>query len=211
MTRLTNQEVEPQNENEPKQQPEKTDANPETKKDKLARKDIITLCISIAALLMSAYTFIANNFLNQHALKASVVSIGSTKDSLKCTILLVNSGKSYETVYAAQFIFSDNLNKGGGSLSPEAIGPFVIPPNQAMIATLTTKSPDIKEFWEDGTVSKDSTHIHTGVQFDIIDKKGSLPEVGKIFKFTRLSFDAAANRTGTKPMEGDNKGMIDLL
>ncbi|MCF2221510.1 hypothetical protein H9Q08_19780 [Chryseobacterium sp. PS-8] len=180
----------------------------ESQNNNLKTKDILTLCISIIAFLMSAYAFIENNFLHQHDLKVSVVSIEPAKDSLSCTILIVNSGRSYETVYSGRFIFSDNLNNGGGSLSNESIGPIVIPPNKAIISKLTTKMPSINEFHEDGTIPKKSLKIHTGVLFDIINKKGELSENGKIFKITQLEFDSSGEKVGAEPMKGDNKGMM---
>src|SRR5690554_6135952 len=111
---------------------------------KLKYRDSLTLSISIIAFFMSGYTFLINNFLDQHVLKASVVSIDENQDSLSCNILIVNTGKSYETIYSARFIFSNNLNKGGGSLSNDKIGPIIIPPKQAIIATLTTKMLDLE-------------------------------------------------------------------
>ena len=174
-------------------------------------RDYLTLSIAIVAFLMSGYTFIDNNFLHQHVLKASVISINPNKDSLSCTILIVNTGKSYETLYSSKFIFSDNLNKGGGAVSHESIGPIVVPPKQAIIVHLTTKMPNIQELKDDGTIPKTSMMIHTGVLFDIIDKKGNLPEDGKIYKFTQFEFDSTGQNVGAKPMKGDNEGMIDLL
>jgi hypothetical protein len=175
-------------------------------------KDYLTLTISIVAILMSGYTFINDNFLHQHDLKASVVNISlPNSDSLSCTILIVNSGKSYETLYSASFIFSGDLNKGGGRVSHESIGPLVIPPNQAIISKLTTKVPDIRELKQEGTIPGTSMFIHTGIEFNVVDKKGDLPEDGKIYKITQLRFDSSGKWNGSNPMKDDNEGMIELL
>lgn len=178
---------------------------------KLKYKDFLTLAISIIAFLMSGYIFLVNNFFDQHVLKASVVSINKHQDSLSCDILVVNTGRSYETIYSARFIFSNDLNKGGGSLSDEKIGPIIIPPKQAIIATLTTKMLDLEHLEIEGKKLNNEIHLHIGVIFDVIDDKGRLTENSKYYKITRLKFNSSGKSIGAAPMEGDDEGMIDLL
>ncbi|MBL0744664.1 hypothetical protein [Chryseolinea lacunae] len=181
------------------------------KDNTLKMSDFLSLFISIAAFGFSAYTFLDTYVLARHELKATMVSIDTKGDSLICTILLINPGKSYETLYSGRFIFSDNLNKGGGLLSHEKIGPIVIPPAQAVVTKLKTTMPDINAMKEDGTLSRTATRVHMGVLFDAIDAEGKLPEGGTIYRFTQLEFDAAGKHVGSAPMNNDHSSLIDLL
>ena len=174
-------------------------------------KDYLVLTISIVAFLMSGYTFIDNNFLNQHRLKASVIDLDSSPDSLIYNILIVNTGKSYETLYSGKFIYSKNLNTEGGILGNENIGPIIVPPKQAVIAKLKMAMPNTEDLQNEGITNDNFTYIHVGVLFDVVDKQGNLPEGSKTYKFTRLKFNTKGEFVGAKSMKGDHEGMIDLL
>ena len=176
----------------------------------MKHKDYLVLTISIVAFLMSGYTFIDNNFLNQHRLKASVIDFDSSTDSLIYNILIVNTGKSYETLYSGKFIYSKNLDEGG-ILGNEDIGPIIIPPKQAVIAKLKMAMPNTEDLQSEGITIDNLTYIHVGVLFDVVDKQGNLPEWSKTYKFTRLEFNTNGELVGAKPMKGDHEGMIDLL
>lgn len=121
-------------------------------------KDYFTLTISLIAFLMSGYTFLDNNFMNQHRLKASVIKIDPIADSLFCDILIVNTGRSYETLYSGKFIYAGNLNDGGGRLSSEDFGPIVIPPKQAVIANLEIAMPNAEDLKNEGTLVDNSIY-----------------------------------------------------
>jgi len=162
---------------------------------------------------MSAYTFMNNNLLNRHSLKATLVSVHPQKDSLEGTILFVNSGRSHETIYSGSFIFADDLNDGGGFVSHETIGPIVIAPKQAIIVKLKTATGNIVSYMRESKNSDSLAiiRIHTGFIFNVIGPQGDLPEGGIIYKFAELQFDAGGQSVGARPLEGDHDGLIDLL
>lgn len=182
-----------------------------SEKNGLSMKDKLTITISIIALLISLYTFLSANFLDQHVFKGSVVSIDWEKDSLVANILLVNNGKSYETLYSARFIFGEDISSGGGTLSPEKIGPIVVPPNQAILAKLQMLRPNIDTLHKYLVVPASSFNLHLGVLFDVIDKNGNLPEDGKIYHFTVLKFDSSGLTPSAGRKATDDSTMIRLL
>ena len=93
-----------------------------------------------------------DTFIDQDVLRASVVHDEEVADRLRASVLLVNAGKNYETLFSARrFIYLDDLSAGGGSMSKEGIGPIVLKPGEAVVVPLDASSPDIVRLREDGT------------------------------------------------------------
>lgn len=178
--------------------------------NKLSVKDKVAIVASLVALCLSLFAFFRDSVLNQHVLKAKVVSVEERGDRLVASILLVNAGKHYETLYKARFIYSDDLSRGGGSLSNEILGPVVLKPGEAVVLSLDAVKPDIKSLRENGTIKNPKSGIHLGVIFDALTPSGELREDGKIFRFTEFLFDDT-QPAGAKPRPGDNDTLIDLL
>jgi len=120
--------------------------------NKLSIKDKIAIVASVVALCLSLIAFFRDSVLNQHVLRASVVSIEEGNNRLRASVLLVNAGKHYETLYQARFIYSDDLSKGGGSVSQESVRPVVLKPGEAVVLKLDAAEPDIQKLREDGTI-----------------------------------------------------------
>ncbi|MCU1268173.1 MAG: hypothetical protein JWM21_4491 [Acidobacteria bacterium] len=179
-------------------------------KENLSIKDKIAIVASIVALGLSLYAFVRDTLLNQHVLRASVVSIDEKGDRLLASILLVNAGKHYETLYKARFIYSDDLSTGGGATSNEFVGPIVVKPGEAVVLTLDASKPNIQKLRDDGTIKNPKSGIHLGVIFDPLTPSGQLKDDSKIFRFTELLF-SGSERAGSKPRPGDNDRLIDLL
>jgi hypothetical protein len=177
---------------------------------KLSTKDKITIVTSVVALCLSLFVFFRDSVLNQHVLRASVVNIEEESDRLRASILLVNAGKHYETLYRAQFIYSNDLSTRGGSLSREFVGPVVLKPGEAVVLKLDAIKPDIQRLREDGIIKNPKSGIHLGVIFNAVTPSGELREDGKIFRFTEMLFDGG-QRAGNKPRTGDHDRLIDLL
>lgn len=175
-------------------------------------KDKIAIVASVIAIAISITTFFKDNIFGQHALKASVVAIDSRSDESKlyADILLVNPGKHSEILFRAQFIFSDNLSKGGGLLSSESIGPIVLEPGKAALVRLESSNPTIAGLRENGTIKDAQDGFHVGVVFDVLTPSGELREDSKIFRITEFHF-AGEDHVGSKPRPKDNNGFIDLI
>lgn len=178
--------------------------------NKLSIKDKIAIVASVIALCLSLFGFFRDSVLNQHVLRASVVNVDQKDDRLVATILFVNAGKHYETLWKARFIYSDDLSKGGGSVSNESFGPVVFKPGEASVLTLDTAKPNITALREDGTIQDPKSGIHVGVIFDAVTPTGELREDSKIFRFTEMFFDGDLP-AGSKPRPGDHDKLIDLL
>jgi hypothetical protein len=175
-----------------------------SKATKRSLKDKVAITASIVAIFVSLLALGREYIFAQHVLRASVVHMDEADGKLRADILLVNSGKHYETLYEARFIFSDDLSLGAGSLSEEAVGPIALEPGKAAVVRLETNQPDIKALREDGTIKDPKSGIHLGVI------AGELRKDSKIFRLTELLFDGE-RRAGNRPRRGDNSGLIDLL
>ncbi len=178
--------------------------------NKLSLKDKIALVAAVIAVFTSVLALGRDYIFGQHVLRASVVRVDEAEGKLRADILLVNSGKHYETLYEARFIYSDDLSRGGGLVSKESVGPIVLEPGKATVLRLETTSPDIKVLREAGTIKDSKSGIHLGVIFDALTPAGELREDSKIFRFTELLYDGE-RRVGNKPRQGDNTGLINLL
>jgi hypothetical protein len=181
-----------------------------SKATKRSLKDKVAITASIVAIFGSLLALGREYIFAQHVLRASVVHMDEADGKLRADILLVNSGKHYETLYEARFIFSDDLSLGAGSLSEEAVGPIALEPGKAAVVRLETNQPDIKALREDGTIKDPKSGIHLGVIFDALTPAGELRKDSKIFRLTELLFDGE-RRAGNRPRRGDNSGLIDLL
>jgi hypothetical protein len=175
----------------------------------LSIKDKIAIVASVIALCLSLFSFFKDSVLNQHVLRASVVGIEEQDTKIRASILLVNAGKHYETLYRARFIYSNDLSTGGGSMSKESVGPVALKPGEATVLTLEAPGPDIRQLRENGTVSN-SSGIHLGVAFNVVTPSGKLLDDDKIYRCTEMLFDGD-KPTGNKPRPGDTDGLIDLL
>lgn len=171
----------------------------------------VAIVTSILALMVAAFLPVRDAFFGQHVLRASVVSLEEASGQITATILLVNAGRNYETLYKARFIFSDDLASGGGSLSKESVGPLVIPPGQAKVVQLKAPTPNVLTLREQGVIKRPSGGVHLGVLFDVISQAGELPEEGKVYRITELLYDASGVRTGNKPRTGDHNSLLALL
>ncbi|MFN0108694.1 MAG: hypothetical protein ACKVZH_07545 [Blastocatellia bacterium] len=179
-------------------------------KENLSIKDKIAIVASLAVLGLSLFAFVRDSVLNQHVLRASVVSVEEENGRLLASILLVNAGKHYETLYKAGFIYSEDLSTGGGSLSKEVVGPVVVKPGEALVLKLDASKPEIQRLRDEGIIKNPKSGIHLGVIFDPLTPSGQLRENSKIFRVTELLFDGA-QRAGSKPRPGDHDGLIDML
>jgi hypothetical protein len=177
---------------------------------KLSVKDKIAIVASVVALCLSLFGFFRDSVVNQHVLRASVVNVDRKNDRLVATILFVNAGKHYETLWKARFIYSDDLSKGGGAVSNESIGPIVFKPGEALVISLDAAMPNITALREDGTIRDPKSGLHVGVVFDAVTPSGELREDSKIFRFTEMFFDGDQS-AGAKPRPGDHDRLIDLL
>src|SRR5262249_44870593 len=157
--------------------------------NKLSIKDKIAIVASVVALFLSLIAFFRDSVLNQHVLRASVVNIEEGNGRLQALVLLVNAGKHYETLYQAHFIYSDDLSKGGGSVSQESVGPVVLKPGEAVVLKLDAAEPDIQKLREDGTIKTPNSGIHLGVIFDAVSPSGELRKDSKTFRFTEMIFE----------------------
>jgi len=173
-------------------------------------RDRFAIVTAISAFALSLFNFGEQHLWNQHSLKASVAAINPSDSLITASILLVNGGKHYETLYSARFIFSDDLSTGGGQVSAESIGPIVLAPGEAVVEELTAKMPSIEELREDGTVKATSSGIHLGVDFVPVRPSGEIPEDSRIFRFTELKY-SGSRQVGASPRPGDSSGLIDLF
>ena len=179
-------------------------------KNIMSLKDKVAVVASIIAIIISLVTFFKDQLFGQHVLRASVVAIEDSKDKLSADILLVNAGKHSETLYKAQFIFSDDLSQGGGSVSNEFVGPVVLEPGKATVVRLTTANPDIRVLRDEGVIENAKSGIHAGVIFNALTPSGELLEASKIYRFTEFIYNGD-QKVGHKPRQGDNNALIDLL
>lgn len=179
-------------------------------KDQLSLNDKFSIGFASVALALSLFTFVRDTFIDQNVLRASVVHIEEVGGRLHASILLVNSGKNYETLYSAKFIYSDDLSLGGGSVSKESVGPLVLKPGEAVVVKLDAAMPDIVRLREDGTIKNPRSGIHLGVIFDALTPSGELREDSRIYRVTEFLYDGAILR-GRGSRKGDNDKLIDLL
>lgn len=70
--------------------------------NKLSLKDKVALVAAVIAVFTSVLALGRDYIFGQHVLRASVVRVDEAEGKLRADILLVNSGKHYETLYEAR-------------------------------------------------------------------------------------------------------------
>lgn len=114
------------------------------------------------------------------------MNIEHSDTTLATQILVINSGKHYETIYQARFILADDLSTGGGSLSKDIVGPIVIQPGQAVVLKLATPAFSFQKYKEEGVISQNASGIHVGVNFLVVDENGTLKD--KTYRITEFKY-----------------------
>lgn len=178
--------------------------------NKLTIKDKIAIVVSVVALGLSLFSFFRDSVMYQHVLRASVVEIGGRAGRLHATILLVNAGKHYETLYQARFLYSDDLSKGQGSWGTEKLGPLVLKPGEAVVLTLDSRMPDIEKLRKEGIIKTSAkSGIHLGVTFNVVTPSGEMKD-DTIIRVTEMFF-TGTEWTGSGQRPGDHNTFVDLI
>lgn len=163
----------------------------------------IGLVLSILAFVLSLYNFINQHFANQHVLKAAVISLHEDAETMSAKLLLVNTGKNYETLYSARFLFD------GDTYGKASLGPLVLKPGEARVEILSDPLPSAKSLRDSGILEPNEDKVHIAVEFLPVTHDGKLEESGTVYGFTEWKFSGDV-KVGAAPIAGDLNGLVNL-
>jgi hypothetical protein len=171
----------------------------------------LPILISVVALFVSLGTLYYDHWREKHSLKA-VISRIEYRDPTTVEIVIRNVGNKSEVLSSAKLISAKD-DSGGGRLSSEQIGPFVIEPNEAIVQKFQTKPRLYKELKQNDELDG-SNGLHIGIIFSILDfrsnSRGERIYVEKYVPFTIIHFDENGNITGAKPAKENTESFVEL-